>query len=169
MNWEWIMIEYNPPPQTIVNIGDYISNIGTVLNPSGGVMKKLNEKELQTMTEAIKDEDFQKYQNYNYYLKRNPDVDLPIHSDLTKADLWTIISQQEQEINNLWKRIDSLIDLLKDACTEGNDAIKYWKKNYNDALNSAIGYKNSCIEWKHWYEELQQEVDLHQKLDFYDI
>ena len=81
------MIEYNPPPQTIVNIGDYISNIGTVLNPSGGVMKKLNEKELQTMTEAIKDEDFQKYQNYNYYLKRNPDVDLPIHSDLTKADL----------------------------------------------------------------------------------
>lgn len=34
----------------------------------------------------IKDEDFQKYQNCNY-LKRNPDIDLPIHSNLTKADL----------------------------------------------------------------------------------
>lgn len=51
--------------------------------------------------EPIKDKDFQKYQNCNYYLKRNSNIDLPIHSDLTKADLWTIIAQQEQEIGNL--------------------------------------------------------------------
>lgn len=50
-------------------------------------MKEMNEKGLQTMIEAIKDEDFQKYQDCNYYLKRNSGVDLPIHSNLTKADL----------------------------------------------------------------------------------
>lgn len=105
--------------------------------------------------EPIKDKDFQKYQNCNYYLKRNSNIDLPIHSDLTKADLWTIIAQQEQEIGNLWKRIDSLIDLLKDACTEGNEAIRYWRKNYKDALNMGIGFKESCEEWRHRYEELK--------------
>lgn len=36
---------------------------------------------------SIENEDFQKYQNCNYYLKRNSNIDLPIHSDLTKADL----------------------------------------------------------------------------------
>ena len=111
------------------------------------------------MMEPIKEEDFQNYQSCNYYLKRNPNVDLPVHSTLTKADLWTIIGQQEQEISNLWKRIDSLIDLLKDACTEGNQAINYWKRNYNDAINMGIGYKNSCIEWRHRCEDLQDRLD----------
>lgn len=106
---------------------------------------------------SIENEDFQKYQNCNYYLKRNSNIDLPIHSDLTKADLWTIIAQQEQEIGNIWKRIDSLIDLLKDACTEGNDAIKYWKQNYKDAINMGLGYKESCIEWQRRYEELKNK------------
>lgn len=60
----------------------------------------MGKKGYRIIMESIEDKNFQKYQNYNY-LKRNSNIDLPIHSDLTKADLWTIIAQQEQEIGNL--------------------------------------------------------------------
>ena len=79
--------------------------------------------------------------------------------ELSKSDLWNLIIQQEEEIEYFEKRVDSLIDLLKDACAEGNQAINYWKKNYNDAINMAIGYKNSCIEWRHRCEDLQDRLD----------
>lgn len=35
--------------------------------------------------------------------------------------------------------------------------LEEWKQNYIDALSMGLGYKESCIEWRHRYEELKNK------------
>lgn len=67
------------------------------------------------------------------------------------------------EISVIGKIEDQLEEARNKNITLKNEKIalqrglEEWKQNYIDALSMALGYEESCIEWRHRYEELKNK------------
>jgi hypothetical protein len=42
---------------------------------------------------------------------------------------------------------------------ELDEVVASWRKELNAALNSAIAYKDCCVEWRHRYEDMEEKYN----------